>query len=203
MNIRLCTFFIFVLSCSQPLLAKSGLGEYYYGFGYSVVDGSGDLERKGNFLRLSAHGLNDSASDLSAYVDYGSVDSNGTDGTSWNLGVNYLVHYEDLTGPNSRLHPFVGLGFSYLDEETPIRLKEDGFLWSLFLGSELKITNSLSAFLGGTFYGLWSEFGTNDLTIDSGLTWWIDNEHGVLFEYAHSLDAKLNQFTIKYLYCWQ
>lgn len=203
MSIRIFALSIFSLTVACNLPAKSKLGEYYYGFGYSFIDDSSDLDRQGNFLRLRAHGPNNEESDLGVVLDYGTVDLNSSDGSSLNIGIDLMVHFEDLTGPNSRIHPFVGFGLSYLDEETPIRLAEDGFTWSLFFGSELKVNNSLSAFCGAKIFGLWSEFATNDITLDLGLTWWIDNEHGVIFEYANYLDAELNQFTIKYLYCWQ
>jgi len=82
-------------------------------------------------------------------------------------------------------------------------LAEDGFTWSMYVGSEFKINRSLSAYLGGKLYGLWSDFSVNDLMLCTGMTWWIDNDHGVTFDYAKYLDSELNQFTLQYLYSWK
>ena len=203
MKIRNCLVLAFILSLAHACWAKSKLGEYYYGFGYSLVDGDKGKNREGGFLRLLAYGPNDSESDLSVHLDYGSVESNASDITSLGLGINYLVHFEDLTGSNSPIHPYIGIGISYLDEESPILLAEDGFLWSIFLGSEFKVNRSISAYLGGKLYGLWSDFAVNDLILSTGTTWWIDNDHGVTFDYANYLDTELNQFTLQYLYSWK
>jgi hypothetical protein len=203
MNFGNFLFLALILSFSINCWAKSKLGEYYYGFGYSLVETDKGKKQEGDFLRLSAYGPNDSESDLSVHLDYGSVESNASDVTSLGIGINYLVHFEDLTGSNSPIHPCIGIGISYLDEEAPILLAEDGFTWSLFVGSEFKINRSFSAYLGGKLYGLWSDFTVNDLMLSTGMTWWIDNEHGVTFDYANYLDSELNQFTLQYLYSWK
>ena len=46
---------------------------------------------------------------------------------------------------------------------------------SFFTGAKIIIRSDISAHLGGQFWGLWSEFGENDFTLDTGLSWWIDN----------------------------
>ena len=161
MNFGNFLFLALILSFSINCWAKSKLGEYYYGFGYSLVETDKGKKQEGDFLRLSAYGPNDSESDLSVHLDYGSVESNASDVTSLGIGINYLVHFEDLTGSNSPIHPFIGIGISYLDEEAPILLAEDGFTWSMFVGSEFKINRSISAYLGGkisqpSFYLFWA-----------------------------------------------
>jgi len=200
MNTRYFVLILLFTTIILPGFSKSRLGEYYYGFGFGMAEGGKDDNLEGNFIRLNASGPNDSASDFSVFVDYGSIDNNGSDHSSWNIGLDYLVHYEDFIGTNSRIHPFLGLGVSFLDEESPTIMEEDGFTWSFLFGSEVKFTRSLSASLHGRFFGLWSDFSTTDFSTNLGLTWWIDNEHGVLFDYSRSIDAELNYFTLKYLY---
>ena len=70
---------------------------------------------------------------------------------SWNLGVDYLAHFNGISGRSARLIPYLGAGVGYLDDESPIRLGEDGFTWSLLLGSEIQFSNSLSVHLGAGF----------------------------------------------------
>ena len=193
-------FFVFAFTVS----AKSRLGEYFLGFGYSIGE-SGSDDREADFLRLTAQAPNGSNSDIGIYIDYGTMKQKGSDASSWswNLGVDYLAHFNGISGRSARLIPYLGAGVGYLDDESPIRLGEDGFTWSLLLGSEIQFSNSLSVHLGGRFLGLWSEFGENEFTADAAVTWWFDALHGVSFEYQRAFEAKLNYFTLKYLYSWQ
>ena len=182
--------------------AKSRIGQYILGFGYSMAD-SGSDNREGNFLRISAQAPNSSSTDLGVYLDYGTMKNNGQDASSWNLGADYLFNFDGVGGRSARFTPFLGAGVGYLDDETPIRLGEDGFTWSLLVGSEIQFSNSLSLNLGGRFFGLWSEFGENEFTADASINWWFDAVHGVSFEYQRAFEAELNYFTLKYLYSWR
>ena len=182
--------------------AKSRIGQYILGFGYSMAD-SGSDDREGDFLRISAQAPNSSSTDLGVYLDYGTMKNNGQDASSCNLGADYLLNFDGVGGRSARFTPFLGAGVGYLDDETPIRLGEDGFTWSLLVGSEIQFSKSLSLNLGGRFFGLWSEFGENELTADASINWWFDAVHGVSFEYQRAFEAELNYFTLKYLYSWQ
>ena len=182
--------------------AKSRIGQYILGFGYSMAD-SGSDDREGDFLRITAQAPNGSSTDLGVYLDYGTMDQNGSDGSSWNVGADYLFNFNGVGGRFARFTPFLGAGIGYLDDETPIRLGEDGFTWSLLFGSEIQFSNSLSLNLGGRFFGLWSEFGENEFTADASINWWFDAVHGVSFEYQRAFEAELNYFTLKYLYSWR
>lgn len=182
--------------------AKSRMGEYFLGFGYSMAE-SGSDNREGGFFRLSAQSPNGSNSDIGVYLDYGTMEDNGSDASSWNLGADYLVHFSGIGGRSARFIPYLGAGIGYLDDERPIRLKDDGFTWSLLIGSEIQFSKSLSFHLSGRFLGLWSEFGENEFTADTGVTWWFDAFHGMSLEYQRAFEAKLNYFTLKYLYSWQ
>ena len=179
--------------------AKSRIGQYILGFGYSMAD-SGSDEREGDFLRITAQAPNSSSTDLGVYLDYGTMKNDGQDASSWNLGADYLFNFDGVGGRSARFTPVLGAGVGYLDDETPIRLGEDGFTWSLLVGSEIQFSNSLSLNLGGRFFGLWSEFGENEFTADASINWWFDAVHGVSFEYQRAFEAELNYFTLKYLY---
>jgi hypothetical protein len=182
--------------------AKSRIGQYVLGFGYSMAE-SGTDDREGDFLRITAQAPNSSNSDLGVYLDYGTMKRAGQDASSWNLGADYLFNFNGVGGRSARLTPFLGAGVGYLDEETPIRLGEDGFTWSLLIGSEIQFSNYLSLNLGGRFFGLWSEFGENEFTADASINWWFNAVHGVSFEYQRAFEAELNYFTLKYLYSWR
>ncbi len=182
--------------------AKSRMGEYFLGFGYSMAE-SGSDDREADFLRLTAQAPNGSNSDIAVYLDYGSMEQNGSDSSSWNIGADYIAYFNGIGGRSARLTPYLGAGVGYLDDERPIRLGEDGFTWSLLLGSEIQFSNSLSLHLGGRFFGLWSEFGENEFTADAAVTWWFDAFNGVSLEYQRAFEAELNYFTLKYLYSWQ
>jgi len=182
--------------------AKSRIGQYVLGFGYSMAE-SGTDDREGDFLRITAQAPNSSNSDLGVYLDYGTMKRAGQDASSWNLGADYLFNFNGVGGRSARFTPFLGAGVGYLDEETPIRLGEDGFTWSLLIGSEIQFSNYLSLNLGGRFFGLWSEFGENEFTADASINWWFDAVHGVSFEYQRAFEAELNYFTLKYLYSWR
>jgi len=182
--------------------AKSRIGQYILGFGYSMAE-SGSDEREGDFLRITAQAPNSSNSDLGVYLDYGTMEQNGSDASSWNLGADYLFNFNGVGGRSARFTPVLGAGVGYLDDETPIRLGEDGFTWSLLVGSEIQFSNSLSLNLGGRFFGLWSEFGENEFTADASINWWFNAVHGVSFEYQRAFEAELNYFTLKYLYSWR
>jgi len=189
---------LFVMASS----AKSRIGQYVLGFGYSMAESGAD-DREGDFLRITAQAPNSSNSDLGVYLDYGTMEQNGSDASSWNLGADYLFNFNGVGGRSARFTPFLGAGVGYLDEETPIRLGEDGFTWSLLIGSEIQFSNSLSLNLGGRFFGLWSEFGENEFTADASINWWFNAVHGVSFEYQRAFEAELNYFTLKYLYSWR
>ena len=182
--------------------AKSRIGQYILGFGYSMAD-SGSDEREGDFLRITAQAPNSSSTDLGVYLDYGTMKNDGQDASSWNLGADYLLNFNGVGGRSARFIPFLGAGVGYLDDETPIRLGEDGFTWSLLVGSEIQFSKSLSLNLGGRFFGLWSEFGENEFTADASINWWFNAVHGVSFEYQRAFEAELNYFTLKYLYSWR
>jgi len=182
--------------------AKSRIGQYVLGFGYSMAE-SGTDDREGDFLRITAQAPNSSNSDLGVYLDYGTMKRAGQDASSWNLGADYLFNFNGVGGRSARFTPFLGAGVGYLDEETPIRLGEDGFTWSLLIGSEIQFSNYLSLNLGGRFFGLWSEFGENEFTADASINWWFNAVHGVSFEYQRAFEAELNYFTLKYLYSWR
>ena len=196
--ILLCLLFLTASSFS-----KSRLGEYYFGFGYDMVDGGKTGDIKGNFLNLSANSPASNSADFNLHFSYGNIDSNNTDDSSWELGLDYIYHYDDYVFQNGMFRPFAGLGVSYLGDTAKVRLPDDGFAWKFLAGTEILFTDYLSMSIGANFIGLWSNFGENDFTFDVGLTWWINDVHGVALDYNHAFDQEVDFIGLKYLYSWQ
>jgi len=195
---------IFSFFFTAMLGAKSRKGEYFVGIGYTMADGElGNQDVEGQFIRLNANNPSDNNTDFSLYLDYGSAKAAGEDATSWNLGLDYLANFDDFGNRSVEFTPYLGLGVSYMDEEAPIRLGEDGFTWSLLVGAEIRFFRSFSIHTGGRFYGLWSDYAENEFAADAGITWWLNNDHGVNFEYQRAFESELNYFTLRYLYSWQ
>ena len=168
-----------VLISSLALDAKSRLGEYYLGFGYTFVDGGpkGDLE--GDMLEISANSMASDSTDFIFNLSYASVEQNGTDDSVFQIGLDYVYHYDEHVFQNGMFRPFAGIGLSYLKDDKGVRLGDDGFTWSFLGGTEILFTDSFSFLLGGRFIGLWSDFGENDFSINTGLTYWISDVHGI------------------------
>ena len=99
--------------------------------------------------------------------------------------------------------PYAGLGVSYLGDDLGVVLGDDGFTWSFLAGTEILFTENFSFMLGGRFIGLWSDFGENDFNLNTGLSYWINDVHGIALEYNRAFDRKVNFVTLKYLYSWQ
>ena len=197
------SFFFSLVSFS-----KSRLGEYYFGFGYAMADGGKDLNADGDFLNLSANSPASDSADFNLFLSYGNVDykdSLGADqsGTSWELGLDFIYHYDEYVFQNGMFRPFAGVGLSFLSEDAKLRMGDDGFTWKFLAGTEILFTDYLSLSIGGNFKGLWSDFGENDFLFDIGLSWWITDVHGVALEYNHAFDQEVDFIGLKYLYSWQ
>ena len=197
------SFFFSIVSFS-----KSRLGEYYFGFGYAMADGGKDLNADGDFLNLSANSPASDSADFNLFLSYGNVDYKDTlgadqSGTSWELGLDFIYHYDEYVFQNGMFRPFAGVGLSFLSEDAKVRMGDDGFTWKFLAGTEILFTDYLSLSIGGNFKGLWSDFGENDFLFDIGLSWWITDVHGVALEYNHAFDQEVDFIGLKYLYSWQ
>jgi len=183
--------------------SKSRLGEYYMGFGYAIADGGKNTNIEGDFLSVSANSPASDSADFILRFDYGSVDSNVAELSTWELGLDYIYHYDDSAFQNGLFRPFAGGGISYLSDDAKVRMNKDGSSWKLLAGTEVLFSDYFSVYLGANFIGLWSDFGQNDFSIDVGLTWWVNDFHGVAIEYNHALDQEVDFIGLKYLYSWQ
>jgi hypothetical protein len=199
---------LFVISSVS--FSKSRLGEYYFGFGYAMADGGKGIDADGDFLNLSANSPASDSADFNLYLSYGNVDRNSTSGSdsSWELGLDFIYHYDEYVFQNGMFRPFAGVGLSYLSDigSTPsgsFRMGDDGFTWKFLAGTEILFTDYLSMSIGGNFKGLWSDFGENDFLFDIGLSWWVTDVHGVALEYNHAFDQEVDFIGLKYLYSWQ
>ena len=112
-----------------------------------MAEGGAD-DREGDFLRLTAQAPNGSNTDVGVYLDYGTMKSGGQDASSWNVGADYLANFNSIGGYSAQLIPLFWSRTWIPDDEKPIRLGDDGFTWSLLVGSEIKFSNSLSLNLG-------------------------------------------------------
>ena len=203
-GMKICaSIFIILVTFVSISFSKSRLGEYYFGFGYAMADGGKSDNIEGDFLSLSANSPASDSADFSLYFNYGNIDHNNSDDSSWELGLDYIYHYDEYVFQNGMFRPFAGIGLSYLDDGPKARLNDDGFTWSFLAGTEILFTDYFSMSLGGKFKGLWSKFGENDFLFDLGLTWWINDVHGVALEYNHSFDQEVDFIGLKYLYSWQ
>lgn len=185
--------------------AKSRLGEYYFGFGYAMANGGKGIDADGDFLNLSATSPASDSADFNLFLSYGNVDveSPAASGSSWELGLDFIYHYDEYVFQNGMFRPFAGVGLSYLSEDIKMRMGDDGFTWKFLAGTEILFTDYLSMSIGGNFKGLWSDFGENDFLLDIGLSWWITDVHGVAFEYNYAFDQEVDFIGLKYLYSWQ
>ena len=203
---RFCSLLCLVFAALGSLSAKSRLGEYYLGFGYSMADGDGALQSaSGDILSIMAESPASNTSDWRLGLEYGNYDMGpglGND-TSWRLGIDYLMYYDGHVDQNGMFRPYFGLGIGYLNDKVGIRLDDNGFNWNFLVGSEMLFTDDLSMYIGGSFYGLWGNFGDNDWEWDVGFTWWINEIHGISLDYRRPAEADMNFIGLKYLYSWQ
>ena len=189
------------------LSAKSRLGEYYLGFGYSMADGDGVLKAaSGDILSIMAESVANNTADWRLGLAYGNYDDIVTstgDVTSWKLTLDYIMYYDGHVDQNGMFRPYCGLGVGYFNDKAAIRLDDNGFNWNFLVGTEMLFTDDLSMYFGGSFYGLWSNFGDNDWEWDVGFTWWINDVHGISLDYQRPAEADMNFIGLKYLYSWQ
>ena len=188
---------------SFALNAKSRLGEYYLGFGYAMVNGgkSGNLE--GDLFELTANSIASDSTDFILSFSYGNVEDNGTDDSTFSIGLDYVYHYDEYVFQNGMFRPFAGLGLSYISDDMGVRLGDDGMTWSFLGGTEILFTDNFSFFLGGRFIGLWSDFGENDFHLNTAFSYWINDVHGIAIEYNRSFDQEVSFIGLKYFYSWQ
>ena len=192
-----------LLVFSLGLNAKSRLGEYYLGFGYTIVDGGKGADLEGGLFDLSANSLASDSTDFILSLSYGEVESNATDDSTFSIGLDYVYHYDEYVFQNGMFRPFAGLGLSYVSDAMGARLGDDGMTWSFLGGTEILFTDNFSLLLGGRFIGLWSDFGENDFYLNAGFSYWINDVHGIALEYNRVIDRKVSFFGLKYLYSWQ
>lgn len=192
-----------LLFSSFALDAKSRLGEYYLGFEYAMADGGKTKDLEADLFQITANSMASDSTDFIFNFSYGNVESNGTDDSSFTLGVDYVYHYDEYVFQNGMFRPFAGIGLSYIGDDMGLRLGDDGFGWSLLGGTEVLFTDKFSVLLGGRFLGLWSDFSENDFHFNTALTYWINDIHGVALEYTRAFDREVSFVGLKYLYSWQ
>jgi len=105
------------------------------GFGYAIADGGKNTNIEGDFLSVSANSPASDSADFILRFDYGSVDSNVAELSTWELGLDYIYHYDDSAFQNGLFRPFAGGGISYLSDDAKVRMNKDGSSWKLLAGT--------------------------------------------------------------------
>ena len=72
----------------------------------------------------------------------------------------------------SSIHPFSGAGLD-IDDEIRFALEKMVLPGVCLLDRKFNFQIPVPN-LGGRFFGLWSEFGENELTADASINWWFD-----------------------------
>lgn len=205
-SFRVLTGFLLLSALGGGLAAKSRIGEYYLGFGYSLVDGDQSLQSmQGDVLSIFGSSPQDTGADWRFHLNYGNYDfgPGKGDDSAWDIGIDYLLYYDGHVEQNGIFRPYLGLGVDYMSNARGLLLDDNGFNWNFTLGTELLFTDELSMYVGGSFYGMWSDFGENDWAWDVGLTWWINDVHGLSLDYQRPAEKDVNFIGLKYLYSWQ
>lgn len=184
------------------LSGKSRIGDYYVGFGYGLVDES-DNVFEGDSLNLFVNSLASDVVDLDLQYRHSGLDMNISRETVWKLDLGLRYHFDKFHDAEGMFRPFLGVGAQYLRDSASLILEEDGFGWTVEAGTEISFTQSVSFLAYAELYGLWENFQYNDFEINSELTWWIDEEHGLSIAYLHAVDAKTDHVFFKYLYSWR
>jgi hypothetical protein len=171
-----------------------------------MADGDKDWQsRSGDILSIMGNSPATNSADWRIALEYGNYDfgpGQGND-TSWGLTLDYILHYDDYVFRNGIFRPYFGIGSGYFNDKAHIRLDDNGFNWNLMVGTEMIFTETLSMHVGGSFYGLWGNFGDNDWEWDTGITWWINDIHGISLDYQRPAEKDMNFIGLKYLYSWQ
>lgn len=199
-----CSICLALFFFSFHAVAKSRLGEYYYGFGYAMLDGGKNgADVEGDEFGLSLNSPASDFADFEIYLDYANVEVGPQDQTSWGVGIDYLRRFDDLGIGDGLFRPFLGAGVGYLKDRAKARLQEDGLTWSLRGGTEILLSDEFSISVGGRLLGAWTDFQSTDFSFDLALSWWVDDAHGVALEYSRTTENEIDFIGLKYLYSWQ
>ena len=195
--------FIFLLCVSLPLGAKSRLSEYFLGFGLFKAGGGDVTDLSGEGLSLSASSPASDSSDFALSFKYGNLEDNASKRSLWSFDLNYVLHFNDIHSAAALFNPYAGLGVGYLNDASDMVLGDDGMSWTLLGGTEVAFTEFLSLDLGGSFFGLWKDFSHTDFSVGVGVTWWINETHGVAIDYDYTFNHEIDYLSLNYFYSWR
>lgn len=194
---------LFFLCLSSPLYSKSRLGEYFLGFGAFRAGGGDVVEVKGDSLNLSANSPASDFADFALSFNYGNLEVNATEHSLWSLNLNYVMHFNDIHTSAAMFNPYAGIGLGYMNDASGMILGDDGMTWALQLGSEVAFTESLSMNFGSSFFGLWKDLAQTEFSAGLGVTWWINETHGMAIDYDYTFGDKIDYLSLSYLYSWR
>ncbi len=198
---RFLPFVCIAFALASTASAKSKLGEYFLGFSYFGGNGeSADVD----VLDVEVNNPISDTNDVRLGLMWLNTNRSGAgDDTSWWLDIDLVYHYDGFMNGAGTFRPYASAGIGYLDDSARIILPDDGFNWKLAIGSEIILTDVLSASVGLNMYGLWDDFSENDLEWEISMLYWFNELHGAGLEYRQSDDMEVNYFGLRYLYSWQ
>ena len=109
--------------------------DYYVGFEISTLVDPSELDAETYDLSINLPALESSNFQFSIEI----IDGNGT---SNDIGVDYLYRFEDFDG----VIPFVGLGLNHVDADV-----FDETYWNLYLGLEFSVSDQLDPHAQASF----------------------------------------------------
>ena len=172
-----------------PVIAfsKTRLEDYYVGFEISTLVDPSELDAETYDLSLNMPALESSNFQFSIEI----IDGNGT---SNDIGVDYLYRFEDFDG----VIPFVGLGLNHVDADV-----FDETYWNLYLGLEFSVSDQLTLMPKLRLHQGFDDHDDTELEASIALTYWLADNHGLSLNYTHNSYGESDYLGLQYLYSWE
>ena len=178
----------FVLALIPAIaFSKTRLEDYYVGFEISTLVDPSELDAETYDLSLNLPALESSNFQFSIEI----IDGNGT---SNDIGVDYLYRFEDFDG----VIPFVGLGLNHVDADV-----FDETYWNLYLGLEFSVSDQLTLMPKLRLHQGFDDDDDTELEASIALTYWLADNHGLSLNYTHNSYGESDYLGLQYLYSWE
>ena len=178
----------FVLALIPAIaFSKTRLEDYYVGFEISTLVDPSELDAETYDLSINLPALESSNFQFSIEI----IDGNGT---SNDIGVDYLYRFEDFDG----VIPFVGLGLNHVDADV-----FDETYWNLYLGLEFSVSDQLTLMPKLRLHQGFDDDDDTELEASIALTYWLADNHGLSLNYTHNSYGELDYLGFQYLYSWE
>ena len=167
--------------------SKTRLEDYYVGFEISTLVDPSELDAETYDLSINLPALESSNFQFSIEI----IDGNGT---SNDIGVDYLYRFEDFDG----VIPFVGLGLNHVDADV-----FDETYWNLYLGLEFSVSDQLTLMPKLRLHQGFDDDDDTELEASIALTYWLADNHGLSLNYTHNSYGESDYLGLQYLYSWE